>query len=189
MKLLLLNIVWGTWNLFLAFLALAFVYASLRFKNKILSFIMIGFGVLFAPNTIYITTDLAHLFRQWNQINSVLRPFLLIQYVIFIPLGIIVFLLTIKEIEKFYEKYFSKKYLRLFLICLNFIIAFGVVIGRVQRANSWHVFTKPLVVLNNVIKTLTSLELILYTLVFGIFSNLIYFGFRNKLCFGGRMLR
>lgn len=174
------------WNLFLAFIAYFFAYFALKLSNKTVGIILFILAVLFSPNTIYMTTDSIHLLEQWKKISTLLRPLLIIEYFILIVLGIISFFLTVKLLEHFLNESLHKKITDTSIFLLNYLIAFGVVIGRIQRANSWHVFTKPQFVFNNIIKTLSSPELIFYILTFGLFANLIYFALKGKYSVGER---
>ncbi len=189
MSVILFNSFWMLWNLFLGFIAVIFSYLAIKITSRPLRYLFFLIALLFAPNTIYIVTDLTYLFEDISKVEGFFTSVLITQYLIFVSLGISMFLLVIRDFENLYKSFFSKgrqNVLSFVIVLTIFIVSFGVVIGRVQRANSWHVFTKPLTVFRNAINTLTSGELIGYVLVFGFFANLIYFGFRQRFGVGER---
>jgi uncharacterized membrane protein len=54
------------------------------------------------------------------------------------------------------------------------------VLGRVERINSWQVFTDPMRVIDSAITVLTSLDLLIVLILFGLFCNFLYFLFRRR---------
>src|SRR5207248_1183184 len=101
--------------------------------------------LLFLPNTIYIFTDLEHLIDQWPLLHPFFRIPLLLQYIFFELVGIVTFVIALIPFEKIILplKLLKKRKIPV-LIIFNFLIAFGMVLGRVERINSWEVFTSPL---------------------------------------------
>lgn len=82
-------------------------------------------------------------------------------------------------IEKFFRRNRINNYWWIFLI-FNFAIAFAVVLGKIERTHSWYVFTQPVRVVSDVVSILTNYWLIGFVVSFGVFLNLIYFGFRKR---------
>jgi len=176
------NVSWMIYNSFLALLAVGFGYFIFEVENKILR---IFFGLvwfLFLPNTIYIFTDLMHLIEQWGYTQGSVRLLLVLQYTIFELVGIVTFLLAFFPFENIVSRIrgFKKNKTVLYII-FNFIIAFGMVLGRVERINSWDIFTNPHIVLVSGLHVFTSINLIGLTVLFGLICNFIYFLFRDKL--------
>jgi len=173
------NLGWMLYNIYLALLALVFGYFALVIRWKWLKIVFGVLWFLYLPNTIYIFTDLEHLIQQWHKIVS--SSFLLIlQYLIFELIGIIVFILALVPFEK--AVHASKRYknkFTIYMILFNFLIAFGMVLGRVERVNSWEIFTAPGKVINAALDIITSLELIGLTVLFGLLCNFVYFLFRD----------
>lgn len=128
--------------------------------------------LIFLPNTFYILTDIAHLIEQWPNVNNLFRVILIIQYSIFSIFGIIAFVIAVH----FFQKLLGKKPATFVLICiLNFLVGFGAILGAIQRTNSWHIFTNPLRVINDIAAVISSQELLMLSAGFGILANLIYF--------------
>lgn len=168
-------------NSFLALVAVLFGWLMSK-ANSIFAKTWTGFlWLIFLPNTIYILTDLSHLIEQWYDVNYLFRILLIAQYVIFSVFGIITFVLAAYCFQQLLEgkpgnKKKKMKPSTLIAICiLNFLVGFGVVLGGIRRTNSWYIFTDPARVTRDVITLITSQELLILFVGFGILSNLIYF--------------
>jgi uncharacterized membrane protein len=173
---------WMLYNIFLALIAVVLGYLTLQINNKFLKIILGVAWFLFLPNTIYIFTDLEHLIRQWYFIRHSLRTLLVLQYSIYEIIGVITFVLAFIPFEKLVNstKLFKKNKTRAYII-FNFVIAFGLVLGRVERINSWEVITNPQNVVNSAIDVFKSLDLLGLTILFGLVCNFIYFLLRNPI--------
>src|SRR5258708_6715694 len=175
---------WMLYNCFLAFLALGFGYFFVISENRYVKALFGLLWILFLPNTIYIFTDLEHLINQWPLVHSVLRIPLLLQYILLEFVGVVTFAIALIPFEKIILslKLFRKKKMSV-LIIFNFFIAFGMVLGRVERINSWDVFTDPLKVTNSAIHVFFSLNLLGLMILFGVFCNCIYFLMRDRVLY------
>jgi uncharacterized membrane protein len=176
------NTKWMIYNCFLALLAVVFGYFAIRSKTTFTKGLFGLLWLLFLPNTIYIFTDLVHLIDQWHEVLLSIRGVLVLQYVIFELIGMVTFLLAFLPVEKVIKKNKSlRKRAVTAIVSFNFLIALGMVLGRVERNNSWDVFTQPAVVVRSTIHVLTSLELLGLTILFGLLCNFIYFLFRERI--------
>ena len=98
-------------------------------------------------------------------------------------IGLITFLLALYPVEKalLRSSWLKKKSLvSLFIIMTNFLLGLGIVLGRVQRINSWDVIVDIPKVIVASLSIFNSLELILFVLFFGIFANVYYFVWRKS---------
>lgn len=183
MNILVFNLQWMVYNLSLALLPVLFVWLLLRFKNKFLKIIFGVLWFLYLPNTLYISSDIIHLFNQFGKVSAAAKVLLIAQYGVFICIGLMAFLLALYPIEKALVKAYKKKsYVPyLFVISLNFLIGFAIVLGRVERINSWEPFVEAPKVVESMIRVVTTPEFFLLSLLFGLFANLFYFLFRKKL--------
>jgi len=132
---------------------------------------------IFLPNTIYILTDITHLFEDWTKVDNLFRVILLIQYGLFSIVGIVTFVVAIYFFQKLLQGK-NKKRIQPALIAifiLNLIVGFGVVLGGIQRTNSWHIFTDPSRVLEDSLDLFYSQELLVLSLGVGLFANAVYF--------------
>ncbi|HWY78937.1 MAG TPA: DUF1361 domain-containing protein [Candidatus Sulfotelmatobacter sp.] len=174
------NISWMIYNCFLALLAVVFGFLSFEMKNKIFLVFFVIIWLLFLPNTIYIFTDLEHLIFQWKYVHMPLLLIVILQYIVLEIVGITTFLLAFLPFEKGIKtSTLFKKRKTGVIITFNFLIAFGMVLGRVERINSWEVFTSPIKVIASAMHVLTTLDLIGLTILFGLFCNFIYFLLRD----------
>ena len=136
--------------------------------------------LIFLPNTIYILTDIAHLFEDWSKVNNLFRFILIVQYSFFSIFGVITFLISVYFFQRILEgKSNWKKRIKpltFIAICiLNFLVGFGVVLGGIERTNSWNVLTNPLRVVKDISDLINSLELLVLSFGVGIFANCVYF--------------
>jgi len=130
------------WNLFLAFVP--YVISKQMTKTSIKSkwkFLLCVFaGLLFIPNAFYIITDLFHL----DMNETVPLWFDLALLLSFAWSGILFGILSVRQMEKLFEKNFNKKFDLLFILPVMALNGFGIYIGRYLRFNSWDVLTNPL---------------------------------------------
>lgn len=167
-----------SYNLTLAYLAVAFGWLAYTIENRFIKCIVGIFWLLMIPNTIYILTDIQHLPRQFAVFDSVLlQVLLLFQYALLFIVSIIAFVLALYPFEKTLTK-LPKQYKKipvfLMLIAMNFLIAYGVVLGRIQRTNSWEVFTNPGKVIQDGLQIIYSPLLLTWVFFFGLLSLTLY---------------
>jgi uncharacterized membrane protein len=131
------------WNLFLAFIP---YYISARLQQKpipkekrVKSIVVFIAWLLFIPNSFYILTDLFHL-----QIKEEpLRWFDLTLIFSFAWNGLLLGILSVRQMEKIMWARFRVRNEFFFLYPLMWLIALGIYIGRYMRFNSWDVITNP----------------------------------------------
>ena len=175
------NFSWMIVNLGLAFLAVILGFLYLYFRQPVLKVLLFILWILFFPNTIYLITDIQYLPQQWIKVDSSIQPLLLIQYAVLTIVGVLTYFAGFKPIESLFKNAKVKKQTqKLILIGINLVIAFAVILGKVERTNSWYVFTQPERVIKDIEKMLTSPSLIALTILFAIMINLIYLPFRKR---------
>ncbi len=180
MSIILYNDGWMLYNSFLALFAVGFGLLSLWFKGRYLK-ILFGFlWLLFLPNTIYIFTDLIHLIHQWHQVSSSFILLLLLQYILYDLIGFFTFMVGLLPFEKLLLSInVLNKRQSISIIVINFYIAFCLVMGRVERINSWDIFTQPLKVIKSTIHVFITFDLLGLMILFWLFCNFLYFLFRK----------
>jgi len=135
--------VWLTWNLFLAWVP--YVITSWLHKqpaiqqHRLKFFVIAGIWLLFVPNSFYILTDLFHLDEHHNVPNW----FDLTLIISFAWNGLLMGILSIRQMEKMVQQYFHGKHELVFIFPIMWLSAIGVYIGRYPRFNSWDVITNP----------------------------------------------
>lgn len=132
------------WNLFLALIPL-FISSMLLLnpqhikRNGRLIVILLGW-ILFLPNSFYIITDLFHLGR----FPSIPKWFDLTMIFSFGWNGIILGVISIRQMERVCLRLFPSLHPFIFLIPVMLLNAFGIYIGRFLRFNSWDFVTSPM---------------------------------------------
>jgi len=163
-------------NTFLALIAVFFGWRMTKTRSKFARYLYGAIWFIFLPNTIYILTDIAHLFEDWSKVNNFFRTLLLVQYALFSVVGIITFTIAVNYFRKALNGKSKKiKITTVMAICLlNFIVGFGVVLGGIERTNSWYVITNPSRVLEDTLDLIYSQELLMLSLGVGLFTNAVY---------------
>ena len=169
-------------NIFLALIPVATAFFLRKKLHVVLKILLFAIWFLFFPNTIYIITDLQYLPYQLQNSSLTFQILLTIQYMVLIIIGIITFIVGFKAFENIVTKYKIKGSAKgLLYIGINFVFAFAVVLGKVQRTNSWDIFIDLPRVIRDIEKTIISTQLLFYVLLFGVITNIIYFLFRDVL--------
>ena len=165
-------------NSVLALVAILFGWLMSK-ANSTFAKLWTGFlWLIFLPNTIYILTDISHLFEDWPKVGNLFKLILIFQYSLFAIFGIITFVISTYFFQRLLEGKRKKgiKTTTIIAICiLNFIVGFGVVLGGIRRTNSWYIFTNPSRVLEDTLNVIYSQELLILSLGIGILANFIYF--------------
>lgn len=162
------NIYWMTYNISLAVIAVVCGWLALKVKRTAFRLPLLILWLLYIPNTLYLLSDSIHFSQQLSKIQDADKISLVIQYIVLMLFGVISFVVGIYPIEKLIKKTYA-------VVLLQFVIAFGIVMGRVERTHSWEIFINPIKVLNDALSVLASLELMFFVLVTGIVANIIYF--------------
>lgn len=174
------NFIWL--NSFLALVAVLFGWLMSK-ANSIFAKVWTGFvWLIFLPNTIYILTDISHLFEDLPKVDNLFKIILVVQYSLFSIFGVISFVVSIYFFQKLMEgkstgwKVEKMKPSTFVAICiLNFMVGFAIVMGGIERTNSWHILTDPIRVLQDAFDVLSSSEMLMLSGGIGILANIIYF--------------
>src|SRR6266699_6177820 len=169
-------------NSFLALIPLLFGWLMVKTRQPLLqvAFALLWFS--FLPNTLYILTDLRYLPEQWTAMHHFGKIALAVQYLMYELFGVSSFLLALYPLEKLLVRSHWRKKQVVLTVCLivvNFCIGFGIVLGRVQRLNSWDIFVNVPNVIQESFQLVSSVELMLLVVLFGVFANGFYFVWRT----------
>ncbi len=188
MGILIENIFWMTGNTLLAVIAVCAGWLTFKVNGWKFKMLFGFLWLLFIPNTIYMLSDSIHLPMQFFSVNGIVfKIILFLQYVLLIIASVVTFVGGVYPVEMVLQKelkqirQYKRSSLSIVLVLVNFIIAFGVTIGRIQRTNSWEVFTNIGKVIKDSMNVFTSRELLFLVLFFGILNNLLYFSLRSKI--------
>ncbi len=171
------NISWMGFNIFLALIAVLFAWLLKLTTWKFLR-MMYGFlWLVFLPNTLYLLTDIIHFSETLDEARGIYRIIDIIQYLILLLLGVTTYFAALYPIEKSYIK--STKWMKLmFVLIINLLVGFGMALGRVERVNSWDiVFDIPSVIQTGT-HMLTSTNSLLLILLFTSIGTVIYLSLR-----------
>ncbi len=168
------------WNSFLVLVPILCGWLMFKTQQKLLQAAFALLWFFFLPNTLYILTDLRYLPEQWDAMSTFGKLGLAIQYILYELIGLSSFLLAVYPLEKtlLRSRWRENKVLLPFLlITVNFFIGFGMVLGRVQRLNSWDIFLDAPKVIYASFHIVSSLELLFLWMLFGVVANSVYFLF------------
>jgi uncharacterized membrane protein len=178
-------------NSFLALLPILFGWFMVKTRQLWLRVVFAVAWFSFLPNTLYTLTDLRYLPGQWMSLHHFGKVALALQYLIYELFGVSSFLLALYQGEKLpalSRRQQNNVVLPLLLILANAFIGFGMVLGRVQRLNSWDLFLNLPKVLYASFSIVSSFRLMLYVVLLAIVANLVYFFFRKLLLRGDSYL-
>jgi uncharacterized membrane protein len=137
------------WNLFLAWLPYAITnwmqYQS-RWKSGKRLALLFSLWLLFIPNSFYIITDLFHL----GPYYAVPIWFDLVLILSFAWNGLLLGILSVRQMEKMLHRYLPGRHELLFIYPIMWLNALGIYIGRYLRFNSWDVITNPFALVTDI---------------------------------------
>ncbi len=178
------NVSWMTYNISLGIIAVVLGWFALKSRSKGLRLLFSFAWLLFIPNTIYMITDVTHFPQQFTPQEGLFKTIIFLQYTFLFFWSVETFVIGLYPMEKLFLEFkgaYRKIEASAFVVVVNFIIALGVVVGRVQRANSWDVILNPNKVIADTLALFYSHDLLLLIFFFWILNNVVYFSFRNIL--------
>jgi uncharacterized membrane protein len=141
-----LTFIFLIWNLFLSFIPWSIskwlTQKPRRAESRIKFIFCFLVWLAFVPNSFYILTDLYHLGDNYNDYRM---PdwYDLAMILSFAWNGLLLGIMSVRQMEKIVQSRFFKKHELLFLYPVMWLNALGVYIGRYLRYNSWDVLTDP----------------------------------------------
>ncbi len=169
-------------NSFLALIPILFGWLMMKTRQKILQVALALIWFSFLPNTLYILTDMQYLPEQWHAMTTVGKLGLAVQYILYELIGLTSFLLALYPLEKrltLSRWRENNVVLAVVLLTVNFLMGFGIVLGRVQRLNSWDIFLDAPKVIYASFHIVSSWDLLLLAVLCGVLANAVYFLFRK----------
>lgn len=127
------------WNLFLAWLPFLFSSLLKDAKATVRNGLLFCMWLLFFPNSPYLITDLFHL----EQREGIPLYFDLVLLFTAAWNGMLMGLLSLKNIEDKLLQLISAKKVKAILAFCFFLCGFGIYLGRYERYNSWNIITQP----------------------------------------------
>jgi len=168
-------------NAVLAVVPIILVVVLRRRLHLIPHLVIFFFWLLFLPNTIYLVTDIQHLPVQLLKSDSLIEQLLLLlQFSTLAALGVMTYVYSLEPFAVIFKRLkFPEMKKEVLFILLNYIVSFGVILGKVQRTHSWYIFTDPMRVYHDILRTVTNMELLTWVFVFGSIVNIIFFLFKD----------
>ena len=152
---------WIVWNLFLAFIPLAFSFGLFLRRSKRRSLLWwLGYVVFitFLPNAPYLLTDIIHLIEAIRAGYSIW-----ITTLIFIPLHLLAifagweaYVISLINQSHYLKKCGARRFVFSSELLTHALCAIGIFIGRFRRFNSWDLVTKPDILFDSTISDLTT---------------------------------
>lgn len=142
------------WNMFLALVALDFAVIAHWSKQGIFKVIATGMWLFFYPNTFYMVTDIVHMHFAstvlWQRESMIL-------FMLYVPSIFFGVMAGVESVRLIFEAFKLQSYvLRLLAIGgLSFISSFAIHIGRYARLNSWDIFTRPMIVVKEIVEVVS----------------------------------
>lgn len=131
------------WNLFLAYLPYAITnWLHIRpgwIEDRRKFAVAFSVWLLFIPNSFYLLTDIFHL----GEIGRVPLWFDLVLLFSFAWNGLLLGIVSIRQMEKIAEVFFNLRSESFFIYPVMWLNALGVYIGRYLRYNSWDLLLNP----------------------------------------------
>jgi len=158
-----------------------------KIHQKVIAGILFLIWLLFMPNTAYVITDIKHLFSgcglNFYQIcpESVWTIFFLFTYACF---GWVAFVLFLGGMKDLIERSVGKKTAAVFVFAVIPLLSLGILLGLIDRWNSWNFFVSPGRILSHVLIYVTDLNRFLNLFLTAVFLYILYFG--GNYLFGGK---
>ncbi len=162
------------WNLFLAwmplFLSLWFERVAHSEPGSKLKLVSIGLlWLLFFPNAPYVITDFIHI-QNTIGVPAWHDALMIFSYAMTsLICGLLSFHWMRQNLMRILPRWTD--YLMLAVLPLS---GFGIYLGRVKRLNSWHPFTKPGLLVQQILESLVNRQAILMTLEFSVMIGISY---------------
>ncbi len=164
------------WNLFLAWMPLIFAiiwrhrlkYGTLARWKGIGMFCI---WLLFFPNAPYLITDLVHLNTRFNP--AIWADTLLLFSCALA--GLVLGIYSLHIVHEILLRWFNNLKTWIIIGCSLVLTGYGIYLGRVQRWNSWDLFTQPISLLTDTFDQLNNPQALKMTIGFSALLFIIYF--------------
>lgn len=174
------NFTWMIQNAMLAFIPIILVVVLRRKLNIFAHLVFFFFWLIFLPNSVYLITDLQHLPKQLLNAEGGEQLLLLVQYAVLVAFGVMTYVYALEPVSTIFKRLRLPEVKReVLFVAINFIVSFGVIVGKFQRTHSWYIFTDPERVFRDIFDTAISLEMLGWVFVFGSIVNVIFFLFKD----------
>ena len=159
------------WNLFLAWVPLILALSIKKFQNWPVQIVVVLLWLLFLPNSPYLITDLIHLNERHLSANWSDAMVIFIAALTGLSTGIV----SLRIVHKWIQNSIGPPGAYLSMIVVFVLTGYGIFLGRIQRWNSWDLFTRPTAVLSDAFEQLNNPQAINITVTFSLFLAILYY--------------
>jgi uncharacterized membrane protein len=184
-----IGIIWNLLLLVIPFFLAKILYRLWKknsFKNineKIAAILFFMLWLLFIPNSVYVLTDVRHLLN-YCPVNyyriCINNAWMIVFFFTYASIGWVTFVLLLNQMKAIFKEAYGQLIEKLFVIIIIPIISLGVLLGLVNRWNSWEVFLDPLKIINSSLYYFIDWTYFKNLLLFSIFLYILYYS-GNKL--------
>jgi uncharacterized membrane protein len=142
------------------------------------SFFAFFLWFIFVPNTAYIMTDMRHInnFCPKNYYNVCIEnSWMILFFFSYSLVGWILFVYSLKQMHNLLQKIKNNFLSRYFILIIIPFIAFGVMIGLIDRYNTWNIFLSPVIFFKDGLKYFTNEVYFLNYIIVTFFLYILYF--------------
>jgi uncharacterized membrane protein len=174
---LLFNVFMMGWNVFLSVVPIILARALQKTKSRNVQITLFPLWLVFLPNTLYMITDVIHIFNP--RFSQMTIPFWILGiglYIFIFALAVFTFILSIKPVLYKYRTFInslSPSYRIVLFSVFSMMIGFAISMGRFQRTNTWYILTQPMRVMRDVIDSLTDPTVLFIALFYSIGAYVI----------------
>ena len=176
------------WNVFLVFLPLTFYLllksywrrtGLIKLGQKTAAAVLFIFWLLFFPNTAYIITDIRHLLNYCpldspNKVCAA-NAWMIMFFFTYSSFGWVAFYYLLKLMSNLANEIFRRLWPGLFAALVIPLSSLGILLGLLNRFNSWDIFLFPLWLLRVSAVYFSDINYFIDWLIFTIFLYLFYF--------------
>jgi len=175
------------WNLFLLIIPfflcrlLSWFYDANKFRswyNKFIGILIAFLWLIFIPNTIYVIADMRHIigFCPVNEKNiCISNAWMIMFFFTYASIGWVAFVYLINQMKDTIKKIFPYFNLSVYLFFIMPVISLGMLLGLINRWNSWEVFISPSNIISDALKYITDFTYFKNWLLFTIFLYVLYY--------------
>ena len=168
----LFNVLWMGWNVLLAIVPIIIAKTLQRALSNNAQIVLFCLWLVFLPNTLYMITDVIHIFNpRFSQMTIPFWILGILLYLVIFFLAIYNFVLSIRPVLQKYRTFLnslSPTYRIVLFSVFSMMIGFAISMGRFQRTNTWYLLTQPVRVVQDVIDSLTDPTVLFVALFYSI---------------------
>ncbi|MFH0951256.1 MAG: DUF1361 domain-containing protein [bacterium] len=175
------------WNLFLIIIpwllcgGLQQYWRQTKFKtwyHKLGALSLAGLWLLFIPNTAYIITDVRHVVSACSVISDhhvcLQDAWTIAIFFTYAIIGWLAFVWLIKQMRQLIKKIWKEQGAQIYVGIIIPLVALGVLLGLLNRWNSWEIFGHPLALIQTMALYFTNFAYFGNWLIFSLFLYILY---------------